>query len=332
MSSSLEIVCPHCSKKYRISNESIGKTVRCRSCQHAFKLEPTSASPFVAKTPPSTETAAAPRPTLLVTNVRRTTTLAVLVGVIVLAVSFDIWWLTMPSRTNDGITQSSVVASSANGQNKIDDTPERKLEMSPEQRSEQSARVLEAIQNAYSERVEVFTAGMTLLNWDSTKEPNAIRREETEKTLKTRRPEIEASMKAAEATLDEFFRTFDTPFTDWNLYVSKVDSVDGVARIDTIAKSISGNNLTFVFTDDENNHRAKIAELDLLFFARFSGKPTGRFMKESMNYTVFFTLDDVKQASFTRELDKLRKANEEAAEFIKTFKEKERKDNMEKNK
>lgn len=62
MSASLQIACPNCSKSYRISNEFIGKVVRCRSCELSFKIDPENPSLMAAPKPSPTEINAVPPP------------------------------------------------------------------------------------------------------------------------------------------------------------------------------------------------------------------------------------------------------------------------------
>lgn len=35
----IQIACPHCAKDYNVSDSSLGKQVRCKSCHQAFTAE-----------------------------------------------------------------------------------------------------------------------------------------------------------------------------------------------------------------------------------------------------------------------------------------------------
>jgi predicted Zn finger-like uncharacterized protein len=54
--------CPHCSKKYKLGNDKVGKKIRCPNCKGVFEVQEVAAKPKAVPKPAMTETSPRPRP------------------------------------------------------------------------------------------------------------------------------------------------------------------------------------------------------------------------------------------------------------------------------
>jgi predicted Zn finger-like uncharacterized protein len=54
--------CPHCSKKYKLGSEKVGKKIRCPNCKGVFEVQEVAAMPKTAPKPAATEIPPRPRP------------------------------------------------------------------------------------------------------------------------------------------------------------------------------------------------------------------------------------------------------------------------------
>ncbi len=54
--------CPHCSKKYKLTTDKVGKKIRCPNCKEVFAVQEVAVHPKAAPKPPAPAAPARPRP------------------------------------------------------------------------------------------------------------------------------------------------------------------------------------------------------------------------------------------------------------------------------
>jgi hypothetical protein len=283
----LVIACPNCSKKYRMPIESVGKSVRCRSCQRSFKISaenPSAPEPAIdvpSKSPVAAlESTAKSPPTL-------NFTLIALACVALIAVSFGIWIFTRPSRSPQLPVQSSSVASVQ----KVDAAEQNGDKVVKVDKSKEASDKLEEASDKWLTGVKNSFSGMLTLV-AATQDENGVKREEAQKGLDEIKPLFEKAIGDDRVVAK-----------NWSLFVTEINVVDGVPQISSVASvgktDNTGGMLTFVFIDKENKHREKIAILRPKSLAIFSGTATGKYDKVDMFglllYTVYFTIDEIQQ-------------------------------------